>query len=155
MNKLSDTAGLRKTGLELSNKFSQLEGRQPRVVVSNFSTTSINHLCNVLADMGFDVDIAPKLDTMEFLVKQCVENDTDVLLIYLDSCEFEAELLRLKQQLFSENIQILLSLYLQDIACLSSLKTQFKDCFIYDQTKKEVSFAYQLLKALIPGINQT
>lgn len=67
----------------LSEKFSKLEGRQPRIMVAKMGQDGHDRGAKVIstsfADMGFDVDIGPLFQTPAEAAKQAVENDVHVL----------------------------------------------------------------------------
>lgn len=143
---------LRKMGLALTNKFSQIEGRQPRIVVVNTSNSPIvsaNSLSNVLADVGFDVDIAPKLKSLKNLVNQCIENDADVLMISADSTAIDLDLSEIEQHLLLNGFSCLLSLYLTDVNVPIDLKSKFKNWMIYDHNQNGSGIAYDVLELLM------
>ncbi|EPG72624.1 methylmalonyl-CoA mutase [Leptospira fainei serovar Hurstbridge str. BUT 6] len=67
----------------LSEKFSKLEGRQPRIMVAKMGQDGHDRGAKVIstsfADMGFDVDIGPLFQTPAEAAKQAVENDVHIL----------------------------------------------------------------------------
>ncbi len=72
-----------KKALELSNKFAELEGRRPRILVAKMGQDGHDRGAKVIAtsfaDLGFDVDIGPLFQTPEEVAKQAVENDVHVV----------------------------------------------------------------------------
>jgi len=68
---------------ELTNKFAELEGRRPRVMVAKMGQDGHDRGAKVIstsfADIGFDVDIGPLFQTPEEAAKQAVENDVHIL----------------------------------------------------------------------------
>ncbi len=72
-----------KKALELSNKFADLEGRRPRILVAKMGQDGHDRGAKVIAtsfaDLGFDVDIGPLFQTPEEVAKQAVENDVHIV----------------------------------------------------------------------------
>ncbi|MGC6433489.1 MAG: methylmalonyl-CoA mutase [Crocinitomicaceae bacterium] len=68
---------------ELADKFSQLEGRRPRIMVAKMGQDGHDRGAKVIAtsfaDIGFDVDIGPLFQTPKEAAKQAVENDVHIL----------------------------------------------------------------------------
>lgn len=149
-NSIPESDDLSKMGIKISKEFSEIEGRQPRILVANFSEITnfaSNNLSIVLADMGFDVDLAPKLDGMKSLVNQCIENDADILLICHNLLDIE--LSQLEEQLVLVNFNGILSLYFKDEDMTTSLVSKLKNWQLYDQTYNEESIAFDLLRSLL------
>ena len=72
-----------KEAQELSNKFAELEGRRPRIMVAKMGQDGHDRGAKVIAtsfaDLGFDVDIGPLFQTPEEVAKQAVENDVHIV----------------------------------------------------------------------------
>tara|TARA_R110000787_G_scaffold166642_4_gene279654 strand:- start:7277 stop:9343 length:2067 start_codon:yes stop_codon:yes gene_type:complete len=72
-----------KEAAELANKFSELEGRRPRIMIAKLGQDGHDRGAKVVAtgyaDLGFDVDIGPLFQTPKEAVKQAVENDVHIL----------------------------------------------------------------------------
>lgn len=68
---------------ELIEKFAELEGRRPRIMVAKMGQDGHDRGAKVVstayADMGFDVDIGPLFQTPAETAKQAVENDVHVV----------------------------------------------------------------------------
>ena len=68
---------------ELANKFFEMEGRRPRIMIAKMGQDGHDRGAKVVAtgyaDMGFDVDIGPLFQTPAESAKQAVENDVHVL----------------------------------------------------------------------------
>lgn len=68
---------------EMADKFAQLDGRRPRIMVAKMGQDGHDRGAKVIstsfADMGFDVDIGPLFQTPAEAVKQAVENDVHIL----------------------------------------------------------------------------
>ena len=72
-----------KKAQELANKFAELEGRRPRIMVAKMGQDGHDRGAKVVstsfADLGFDVDIGPLFQTPKEAAKQAVENDVHIL----------------------------------------------------------------------------
>ena len=72
-----------KKAAELANKFAELEGRRPRIMVAKMGQDGHDRGAKVVAtsfaDLGFDVDIGPLFQTPEEAAIQAVENDVHIL----------------------------------------------------------------------------
>lgn len=68
---------------ELANKFEEMEGRRPRVMIAKMGQDGHDRGAKVVAtsfaDLGFDVDIGPLFQTPAEAAKQAVENDVHLL----------------------------------------------------------------------------
>ena len=68
---------------ELADKFAELEGRRPRIMIAKMGQDGHDRGAKVVAtgyaDMGFDVDIGPLFQTPAEAAKQAVENDVHIL----------------------------------------------------------------------------
>ena len=69
--------------IELADKFSELEGRRPRILVAKMGQDGHDRGAKVIAtsfaDICFDVDIGPLFQTPKEAAKQAVENDVHIL----------------------------------------------------------------------------
>lgn len=81
-NEISNDMGFKKAR-ELSEKFSKLEGRRPRIMVAKLGQDGHDRGSKVIAtsfaDLGFDVDVGPLFQTPEEAAKQAIENDVHIL----------------------------------------------------------------------------
>ena len=72
-----------KKATELADKFAELEGRRPRIMVAKMGQDGHDRGAKVVAtsfaDLGFDVDIGPLFQTPKEAAKQAVENDVHIL----------------------------------------------------------------------------
>jgi len=72
-----------KEALALSNQFSQLEGRRPRIMIAKLGQDGHDRGAKIIAtgfaDLGFDVDIGPLFQTPEEAALQAAENDVHIL----------------------------------------------------------------------------
>ncbi|MGV6829534.1 MAG: methylmalonyl-CoA mutase [Flavobacteriales bacterium] len=68
---------------QLANKFAELEGRRPRIMIAKMGQDGHDRGAKVVAtgyaDVGFDVDIGPLFQTPEETTKQAVENDVHII----------------------------------------------------------------------------
>ena len=72
-----------KKAAELADKFAEMEGRRPRIMIAKMGQDGHDRGAKVVAtgyaDLGFDVDIGPLFQTPEEAARQAVENDVHVL----------------------------------------------------------------------------
>lgn len=72
-----------KKACEMADKFSELEGRRPRIMIAKMGQDGHDRGAKVVAtgyaDIGFDVDIGPLFQTPAEAARQAVENDVHVL----------------------------------------------------------------------------
>ncbi|WP_439489963.1 methylmalonyl-CoA mutase [Algoriphagus sp.] len=72
-----------KKALKLSDKFAELEGRRPRIMVAKMGQDGHDRGAKIIAtgfaDMGFDVDIGPLFQTPEEVARQAIENDVHIV----------------------------------------------------------------------------
>lgn len=67
----------------LTDKFAELEGRRPRIMVAKMGQDGHDRGAKIIAtgfaDLGFDVDIGPLFQTPEEVAMQAVENDVHIV----------------------------------------------------------------------------
>ena len=72
-----------KKAAELADRFAELEGRRPRIMIAKLGQDGRDRGAKVVAtgyaDLGFDVDIGPLFQTPQEATKQAVENDVHIL----------------------------------------------------------------------------
>ena len=72
-----------KKASKLIDKFAELEGRRPRIMIAKLGQDGHDRGAKVVAtayaDLGFDVDIGPLFQTPKEAVKQAIENDVHIL----------------------------------------------------------------------------
>lgn len=72
-----------KKALNLSDKFSKIQGRRPRIMIAKMGQDGHDRGAKVVAtsfaDLGFDVDVGPLFQTPKEVAKQAVENDVHIL----------------------------------------------------------------------------
>jgi methylmalonyl-CoA mutase len=72
-----------KKAVELADKFAEIEGRRPRIMIAKMGQDGHDRGAKVVAtsfaDLGFDVDIGPLFQTPKEAAKQAVENDVHIL----------------------------------------------------------------------------
>ncbi|GAA4276311.1 methylmalonyl-CoA mutase [Aquimarina mytili] len=68
---------------ELANRFTELDGRRPRIMIAKMGQDGHDRGAKVVAtsyaDVGFDVDIGPLFQTPKEAAKQAVENDVHIV----------------------------------------------------------------------------
>jgi len=68
---------------KLANKFAELDGRRPRIMIAKMGQDGHDRGAKVVAtgyaDIGFDVDIGPLFQTPKEAAKQAMENDVHIL----------------------------------------------------------------------------
>ena len=68
---------------KLSDRFAELDGRRPRIMVAKLGQDGHDRGAKVIAtsfaDLGFDVDIGPLFQTPEEAAMQAAENDVHIL----------------------------------------------------------------------------
>lgn len=68
---------------QLSDKFAELDGRRPRIMVAKMGQDGHDRGAKVIAtsfaDLGFDVDIGPLFQTPEEVAMQAAENDVHIV----------------------------------------------------------------------------
>ncbi|MCP9291024.1 methylmalonyl-CoA mutase [Gracilimonas sediminicola] len=72
-----------KAALNLADKFAEMDGRRPRIMVAKMGQDGHDRGAKVIstsfADLGFDVDIGPLFQTPKEAARQAVENDVHIL----------------------------------------------------------------------------
>ncbi|MDY0781396.1 methylmalonyl-CoA mutase [Tenacibaculum sp. IB213877] len=72
-----------KKASELADKFAELEGRRPRIMIAKLGQDGHDRGAKVVAtgyaDLGFDVDMGPLFQTPKEAAKQAIENDVHIL----------------------------------------------------------------------------
>ena len=67
----------------LMEKFTELEGRRPRILVAKMGQDGHDRgqkvIASAFADLGFDVDIGPLFQTPEEVARQAIENDVHII----------------------------------------------------------------------------
>ena len=68
---------------EMSNRFAELDGRRPRILVAKMGQDGHDRGAKVIAtsfaDLGFDVDMGPLFQTPAEVAKQAAENDVHIV----------------------------------------------------------------------------
>ncbi|NJO02518.1 MAG: methylmalonyl-CoA mutase, partial [Bacteroidia bacterium] len=79
---VSDDENFR-TAQQMADRFAELEGRRPRILVAKMGQDGHDRGAKVIAtsfaDLGFDVDIGPLFQTPEEVAAQAIENDVHVI----------------------------------------------------------------------------
>ena len=141
-----------KKGLILSDQFYLSEGKRPRILIGGTVdplSLSINTIANSLADMGFDVDLSPKLKELNSLATQSLENDVDAILIYSDHCLSFEELLDFQKQVISNQPHMIMSLHIKNAECIASLHEHLSQWMLFGVDRKSSFMGYNLLKQIL------
>lgn len=81
-NEVKDNIDFKKAK-ELSDKFAEMDGRRPRIMVAKMGQDGHDRGAKVIAtsfaDLGFDVDIGPLFQTPEETALQAAENDVHII----------------------------------------------------------------------------
>jgi len=114
----------------LSDKYADLEGRRPRIMIAKLGQDGHDRGAKVIAtsfaDIGFDVDIGPLFQTPQEAAKQAVENDVHILGI--------SSLAAGHKTLVPETIEYLKSIGREDIMVIVGGVVPPKDYqFLFDQ----------------------
>lgn len=102
-----------------------------------------------MADMGFNVDVAPVLSSFDELAKQCLENDADVLLILGADHITKTELAKLAKKvsfLKSETVKALTFQGPESIINSEALRELYR---IFPEDSDPVEISLALLKILM------
>ena len=85
LNEINDDGNLKKAK-RLSNRFSELDGRQPRILITMVGEEGNDLGSKVIAtnfaDIGFDVDISPSFLSPSNIAREAIENDVHVLAVF-------------------------------------------------------------------------
>lgn len=72
-----------KEAQKLSDKFEEMDGRRPRIMIAKMGQDGHDRGAKVIAtsfaDLGFDVDIGPLFQTPQEVAKQAIENDVHIV----------------------------------------------------------------------------
>ncbi|MFT7067217.1 MAG: methylmalonyl-CoA mutase [Spirosomataceae bacterium] len=72
-----------KKAIEMADKFAELDGRRPRIMVAKMGQDGHDRGAKIIAtsfaDLGFDVDIGPLFQTPEETARQAAENDVHLV----------------------------------------------------------------------------
>lgn len=151
-NSIPEDKDFRRMGMSLSEEFALVEGRRPRILIgagSDFLTGSLNEICNSFADIGFDVDIAPKFEEVITLANQSLENDSDILLICSDASSTYDKLLDVQLKVKPYQSDLILSLCMVDQNSMTALEEHLKQWIIFKEETNMHVMGYQLLTYLL------
>lgn len=142
----------RKKALSLTEEFASMEGRRPRILIGRDGVSeceSVHKICNAFANMGFDVDIAPKQSSFKFLGTQSLENDSDMILICSDSCISSQKVTDLENNVFPFQPEMILSLVTKDEDCQETFKGKSMEWTVFNDKTSEYEMGYKLLEFLM------
>ncbi len=148
-----------KTARELADRFAEIEGRRPRIMVAKLGQDGHDRGAKVIAtsfaDLGFDVDIGPLFQTPEEAARQAAENDVHILGI--------SSLAAGHKTLVPATIKALEAIGREDIMVVVGGVIPAQDYqFLYDEGvvgvfgpgTKIANAAAQILKVLIEGTEE-
>ncbi|UCE93832.1 MAG: hypothetical protein JSV73_00630 [Flavobacteriaceae bacterium] len=142
--------------LALSDLFSSMEGRRPRIIVGAFSKksgTDVSKIAHILSDMGFDVDISPLITSVERFAMNALENDVDALLMLTESNDIKAKMLGLETFLAQQKAEILLS-QISNSESQSVLQDEmFKNWIVLNAETKQSELGFIILNQLLDRTN--
>jgi methylmalonyl-CoA mutase len=79
--------------------FAEADGRRPRILVVGFGAeNSARAMAAGFAELGFDVDLAPRAQTPDAAARQAIENDVHVVGVSGDAAQVPAVVAALKDQ---------------------------------------------------------
>ena len=136
----------------LSDLFALNEGRRPRILIGGPNSGEVkefNVICNTFADMGCNVDIAPNNSNFQHMMKQCLENDVDMLLIFASQKVNKVELQKLQETVLYQIPAIVLSLYEEQSNGNEELIDKQEQWIYFDQKSNPVSLAFHVLCTLM------
>jgi len=136
----------------LSDLFALNEGRRPRILIggpSSEEAKEFNVICNTFADMGCNVDIAPNNSNFKHMIKQCLENDVDMLLIFASHKVNKAELQWLQETVLHQIPDMVLSMYKEKSNGNQELINKQDQWIYFDQNSDVLIMASTLLRKLL------
>jgi len=136
----------------LSDLFAVNEGRRPRILIggpNSGEAKEFNVICNTFANMGCNVDIAPNNSNFKQLMKQCLENDVDMLLIFTSHKINKSELQRLQETVLHQIPNMVLSLYKEKSNGNQELINKQDQWICFDQNSNVLVMASTLLRKLL------
>lgn len=138
--------------LALCHEFAQAEGRQPRILVGYQRESSLDllrEICNTLADLGFNVDLAPPNSPTAALALQCAENDVDVFLMLVSENVDMYDLIQVQKKVLAYQPDAVLSLLTEKPFTEKRVLKVKGNFMFFDTTTSYVSAGLALLKKLL------
>ncbi len=136
----------------LSDLFALNEGRRPRILIGGPNSLEVKDfkvICNTFADTGCNVDIAPNNSSFQHMIKQCLENDVDMLLIFTSQKVNKGELIKFQETVFHQIPDLVLSLYEEDSNGNQELTNKQDQWIYFDQNSNVLTIASTLLRKLL------
>ena len=152
-NKNSEYQSEREKALGLSDVFNEHEGRRPRILVADASTKvsqRFNSMCSALADMGCNVDLAPKILDLQEYAAQCLENDADILLLIVEKVSDKEQLMKIQNLILPFSPDTILAILFNDSNCCSKMDDTSK-WLCFDDEINDVFIGKKLLYHLMTG----
>lgn len=155
MNREGQDSGLmRMEAIELSDLFALQEGRRPRLLIAYLGTfleKELHKMAGFFADLGCDVDIAPRKSNLSHIERQCMENDTDMLLL-LSEAPVQSEAFYNFQTSLNSKIQHLVPALYISASNASADTFEHKPSWSYfDQNHLAMTIALTILRKLLSG----
>ena len=134
--------------INLSNHFTELEGRRVRLLIASLNGNKynvINQVSSELADLGFDIDIAPNCNSLDQIAQQAADNDVHGILLLTD--------VELKENSMSKVNKSLNDLSCNDVIVAIKIKNDINltkadlpdNIIIYNQEAHVVKIALDIL----------
>ncbi len=136
----------------LSDLFALNEGRRPRILIGGPNSGEVkefNVICNTFAYAGCNVDIAPNNSNLQHMMKQCLENDVDMLLIFVSQKVNKVELQKFQETVLAQIPDIVLSLYKEESNDNQELTSKQDQWVYFDQKSIDLIIASTLLRKLL------
>ncbi|MGI9530626.1 hypothetical protein [Lutimonas sp.] len=153
MNQEENDEGLLKIqAKEISDLFAMNEGRRPRLLIAAFETVQEKKLltwAGLFADLGCNVDIAPYKSKLEHIQRQCVENDTDILLLLTDGFFQNEPWQDFLTSILTESPHMIAALHTSQSKSSVDLYTYETSWSFFDQDDLPVVIVSTLLKKLL------
>lgn len=135
-----------------SDLFALNEGRRPRLLIGTFKIIQekkLHKLAGLFADLGCNVDIAPDKSDLAQIQRQCLENDTDMLLIIIEEY-FPIEQFHDFQTGVSDQLPHIIASYHMLKPCDNNELLQKQNSWsIFDQNDRSITIVSTLLKKLV------
>ncbi len=143
---------LRIEAAELSELFSSQEGRRPRLLIADLDTfheKKLHEVAGFFADLGCNVDIAPKTSNLSDIERQCLENDTDMLLILAGDCVRRKEFHEFQRNIFSGIPHLKAALCSSDSKRIADRQKNELSWSFFDHNETPIIIASSLLQELV------
>lgn len=105
-------------------------------------------ICSSLADIGYNVDLAPKISYARDYATQCLENDVDILLIIGEKAPEAKQLKNIQDAIFLFRPDVILALAVSESGYVLNLEKGMK-WVLFDHTIKAHLMGLKLLDSLL------